>query len=233
MEDLNCYQKLIRRTMPSQEPEEHSKCYHHRSTALGLQIQDNNSTSHLQDINPTHNAGCFPLLPDEGRGPKTSAWELSLQVHKQQFMVKIFTLANIRRYKWSSNPDRDSFLFSSSFCCSFLFFWNGYNSSGSVNSRPRNYMHSRSKSKQIKNKILFISQPWKLIHCFLFQISMRSHQERAWHIVLAGKNNTHMEKVQDTHWYMDQLKFQNTMSRLTRSLKQQFKAKQKLLELHV
>lgn len=99
------------------------------------------------------------------------------------------------------------------------FFWNGCNFSGSVNSRPRNYMHSRSKSKQIKNKILFISQPWKLIHCFLFQISMCSHQERARHIVLAGKNNTHMEKVQDTHWYTDQLKFQNTMSRLTRSLK--------------
>lgn len=80
--------------MPSEEPEEHSKGHQHRNAAPGLQIPDNNSTSwpvsHLLTHLQLRNMGHFTLLPDEGKGSKTSAWELSLQVRKQQFMAKIF-----------------------------------------------------------------------------------------------------------------------------------------------
>lgn len=162
---LKSYQELIKRTMPSQEPEEHSKCFHHRSTTLGLQIPDNNSpswpASHLQGIDSTYNCSmwdtshCFQKRergqrPVHGsclsRSKSNSSW--------RRFFLPWQTLGNTNDLVTQTGiPSYFLLHFVVASC-----FSKGYNFSESSNSRPKNYTHSRSRSKQIKNKILLTSQ---------------------------------------------------------------------------
>lgn len=101
---LKSNQELIKITVPSQEPEEHIKCYHHRSTALGLQIQDNSTSwprSHLQDMNPTYSSiqdasHCYQMRERDQRPVHMAA--VSHETAHMAAHGECFTLTNIKRY---------------------------------------------------------------------------------------------------------------------------------------
>lgn len=124
MEVLKSYQDLTKRTMPSQEPEEH--------TAVITGAQPWDFKSKVTISLPGQQAICRISIPSTSAQRRmlstASRWGTTTKEQwmwavspgcKQQFMVKIFTLANITRYKSSSHPDRNFLLFFSSFCCCF------------------------------------------------------------------------------------------------------------------
>lgn len=165
MEVLKSYQDLTKRTMPSQEPEEH--------TAVITGAQPWDFKSKVTISLPGQQAICRISIPSTSAQRRmlstASRWGTTTKEQWCELSLQVVSNSSWWRFlPWQTWQDINRLLIQIGIFYYFflhfvaaLIFWNGNNFSGSANSRTKNCTHPRSRGKQIKNKILLISQTLK------------------------------------------------------------------------